>query len=219
MVWSGRWSGRRPDRTKIADPVVHCSARTILATRDFTRSRNCPPGDHSHHGLQAAEGLPHVEVRRYGLGSHYSHHDHGLFPADASGVPWSTACIGVTRDPIADLSQGLAAEQKARATYEYPIVLAHNPCLKDGLKFLRVRGCRPLPEARRDPDAGQALLGAEETVLSPYHTNNIGIQPLPVTKRAGISVFLKDIPFYWGRPLLADPGHSKIWPRKTCPPS
>jgi len=85
------------------------------------------------------KGVPAEEMRRQGLGAHWSQHDRAVYPSDASGVPWSAAYIGVTGDPIADLNEDLAAEQKARATYEHLIGLTDDPCLKDGLRFLRER--------------------------------------------------------------------------------
>ena len=79
------------------------------------------------------------EMRRHGLGAQFSQHDHAVFPQDANGLPWTATYIGVTGDPIADLNEDLAAEQKARATYEHLIALTDDPCLKDGLRFLRER--------------------------------------------------------------------------------
>jgi len=79
------------------------------------------------------------EMERAGLGSHYAQHDGALFPTDANGVPWTSAYIQAHGDPVADLVEDMAAEQKARATYEHLIRLTDDPGIKDTLKFLRER--------------------------------------------------------------------------------
>jgi len=68
-----------------------------------------------------------------GRAGQYAQRNHGLFWTDANGVPWCAACLG---DPIADLTEDMAAEQKARVTYEHLIHLTDDPCVKDTLRFL-----------------------------------------------------------------------------------
>lgn len=64
----------------------------------------------------------------------------GVYPQSASGTPFSAATFQVTSDPIADLQEDLAAEQKARMTYEKLIDLcADDPDVIDPLRFLRER--------------------------------------------------------------------------------
>lgn len=84
-------------------------------------------------------GVPPEIMRKAGLGSHYAQHDNALFPSDANGIPWTAAYIQAHGDPVADLNEDMAAEQKARATYEHLIRLTDDPDLKDGLRFLRIR--------------------------------------------------------------------------------
>jgi spore coat protein JC len=79
------------------------------------------------------------EMARAGLGGHYAQHDNALFPADANGVPWTAAYIQAHGDPVTDLHENMAAEQKARATYEHLIRLTDDPGIKDTLRFLRER--------------------------------------------------------------------------------
>lgn len=71
--------------------------------------------------------------------AHYVNHGRGLFPHDAAGVPWVAAYIGVKDDPIADLHEDMAAEEKARATYEWLINISDDPGVRDTLSFLRER--------------------------------------------------------------------------------
>ncbi|MGB4504188.1 MAG: manganese catalase family protein, partial [Syntrophaceticus sp.] len=85
------------------------------------------------------KGAKPEEIRRAGLGGYYAIWDKGIFPSDSNGVPWTSAYINVMGDPIADLHEDMAAEQKARATYENLINLTDDPDLADGLKFLRER--------------------------------------------------------------------------------
>lgn len=78
-------------------------------------------------------------MRAAGLGSHYADHRDALFYVDANGNPWTAAYIQAKGDPIADLMEDIAAEEKARATYENLINLIDDPGLVDSLKFLRER--------------------------------------------------------------------------------
>jgi len=71
-----------------------------------------------------------------GWGGQYVQHDHGLFWTDANGVPWSAKYIACLGDPITDLTEDMAAEQKARSTYEHLIACTCDPCVKETLRFL-----------------------------------------------------------------------------------
>ena len=88
---------------------------------------------------QLLRGVPPKVLEKEGLGSYYTEHDHGIYPVDASGVPYSATTFQSKGDPVADLVEDLAAEQKARATYENLITLADDPDVIDPLRFLRER--------------------------------------------------------------------------------
>jgi spore coat protein JC len=79
------------------------------------------------------------ELEDAGLGSYFADHGKGVYPIDASGVPFSAAGFQSTGDVLADLSEDMAAEEKARATYENLIDLAKDPDLIAPLLFLRQR--------------------------------------------------------------------------------
>lgn len=79
------------------------------------------------------------QMEAAGLGSHYASHDRALFYQNAEGVPWTAAYIQAKGDPIADLYEDIAAEEKARATYQWLIDLTDDVDLQDSLKFLRER--------------------------------------------------------------------------------
>lgn len=88
---------------------------------------------------QLCRGVPPKVLEEAGLGAYYSDHDHAVYPASASGNPFTAAYIQSKGDPIADLTEDLAAEQKARATYENLINLSDDPDVIDPLRFLRAR--------------------------------------------------------------------------------
>lgn len=88
---------------------------------------------------QLTKGVSPEVLKREGLGEYYTDHGISVYPQNASGVPFTAAYIGVKGDPITDLTEDLAAEQKARSTYEYLIDLADDPDVIDVLRFLRQR--------------------------------------------------------------------------------
>lgn len=79
------------------------------------------------------------EIEKEGLSAYYVDHAKGLYPVSAAGVPFTAAYIQSKGDPITDLTEDLAAEQKARSTYEYLINLCDDPDVIEPLKFLRER--------------------------------------------------------------------------------
>ena len=66
-------------------------------------------------------------------------HTVGVYPTFASGTPWTAATMQVKGDPITDLTEDLAAEQKARTTYDNILRLSDDPDVNDVIKFLRQR--------------------------------------------------------------------------------
>ena len=79
------------------------------------------------------------ELTAAGLDSHYAEHGYALYPTDANGIPFTVAYFAATGDPLADLSEDMAAEQKARATYENLINLTDDKDVIDVLLYLRQR--------------------------------------------------------------------------------
>lgn len=76
---------------------------------------------------------------KYGNGSYYVDHGSAVFPVNAAGQTWDAAYIQSMGDPIADLVNDLAAEQKARATYDNILRLSDDPDVNEVIKFLRER--------------------------------------------------------------------------------
>ena len=79
------------------------------------------------------------EIKKAGFDTYFVDHTAGVYPQAASGTPWSAATMAVTGDPIADLTEDLAAEQKARTTYDNILRLSDDPDVNDAIKFLRAR--------------------------------------------------------------------------------
>jgi len=79
------------------------------------------------------------ELKEAGLDSHYAEHSKALYPTDANGVPFTATYFATTGDPLADLMENMAAEQKARAVYENLIDLATDPDVIGPLLWLRQR--------------------------------------------------------------------------------
>ena len=79
------------------------------------------------------------EIRKSGLDVYFVDHTAGVYPTAASGFPWSAASIGVKGDPICDLNEDMAAEQKARVTYDNILRLSDDPDVNDVIKYLRER--------------------------------------------------------------------------------
>ncbi len=88
---------------------------------------------------QLTQGLTKDQLIAAGLEPYYVNHGLGVYPSAASGVPFSAAAFQSKGDPITDLYEDMAAEQKARSTYEYLIDLTDDPDVLAPLRFLRER--------------------------------------------------------------------------------
>jgi spore coat protein JC len=88
---------------------------------------------------QLTKGASVEEIQEAGMGGYYADHDKGIYPVNGDGVPFTASYIAVKGNPVVDLTEDLAAEQKARATYEWLINMADDPDVIEPLKFLRER--------------------------------------------------------------------------------
>ena len=88
---------------------------------------------------QLTRNLPADEIAASPFATYFVDHTTGVYPIAASGVPFDAKYIGVKGDPIADLNEDLAAEQKARVTYDNILRLCDDPDVRDPIKFLRER--------------------------------------------------------------------------------
>ena len=126
---------------------------------------------------QLTEGVSAEELERVGLGAYYTDHGVDVYPQAAAGYPFDANCLACKGDPIANLQEDLAAEQKARATYEKLIDL----CGDDGdvvdvLRYLRQR------EIVHFQRFGEALRGVQDKLaekkfyMNNSNNNNCGCQ-------------------------------------------
>lgn len=79
------------------------------------------------------------QYKAAGWDAHYVNHGKDVYMASAGGVPFTAAYFATKGDPIANLTEDMAAEQKARATYEHILNLSDDPCVNEAIKFLRQR--------------------------------------------------------------------------------
>ena len=118
---------------------------------------------------QLTDGATSKELEEAGLADYYTDHGWGVYPQAAAGFPWNAATIAVKGDPVADLTEDLAAEQKARATYEKLIDLCQdNKEVTDILRYLRER------EIVHFQRFGEALNGVQEKLAQKkFYMNQI----------------------------------------------
>lgn len=88
---------------------------------------------------QLTRDLSIKEIKDSGFDTYFVDHTTGVYPIAASGVPFSAEIFQSTGDAIADIHEDLAAEQKARLTYDNILRLADDPDVRDPIKFLRER--------------------------------------------------------------------------------
>ena len=88
---------------------------------------------------QLTRNLNEEQIKDSNFAPYFVDHTAGVYPTAASGYPWTAASIQVSGDTIADLSEDLAAEQKARKTYDNILRLSDDPDVNDVIKFLRQR--------------------------------------------------------------------------------
>ena len=88
---------------------------------------------------QLTRNLKDSQIQDSAFAPYFVDHTTGVYPTAASGFPWNAASMQVKGDPMADLSEDLAAEQKARVTYDNILRLSDDPDVNDVIKFLRER--------------------------------------------------------------------------------
>ncbi len=88
---------------------------------------------------QLTRSLTEDEIKQGGFSAYFTDHTAGVYPQAAAGFPYTAAAMAVKGDPITDLHENLAAEQKARTTYENLLRQADDPDVIDVLRYLRQR--------------------------------------------------------------------------------
>ena len=111
---------------------------------------------------QLTRNLTEEQILNSGFAPYFVDHTVGIYPTAASGFPWSAGSMQSTGDVIADLTEDLAAEQKARLTYDNILRLSDDPDVSDAIRFLRER------EIVHFQRFGEALELANEKVKEAY---------------------------------------------------
>lgn len=88
---------------------------------------------------QLTRNLTEEQIKTAGFDAYFVDRTTGVYPTAASGFPWSAASMAVKGDVICDLSEDMAAEQKARVTYDNILRLSDDPDVNDVIRFLRER--------------------------------------------------------------------------------
>lgn len=88
---------------------------------------------------QLTKNLSEEQIKAAGFDQYFVDHTTGVYPNSAGGVPWNAISIAVKGDPIADIHDSLAAEQKARVTYDNILRFCDDPDVIDPIRFLRAR--------------------------------------------------------------------------------
>ena len=88
---------------------------------------------------QLTRKLTPEQIKAAGFDAYFVDHTAGVYPAAAAGFPWNAASMAVKGDVLADLNEDLAAEQKARVTYDNILRLSDDPDVNDVIRFLRER--------------------------------------------------------------------------------
>ena len=88
---------------------------------------------------QLTRNLTVQQIKEQGFADYYVDHTTGIYPVAASGTPWSADTMQSTGDPITDLMENMAAEQKARKTYDNILALVKESDVREPIKFLRAR--------------------------------------------------------------------------------
>ena len=88
---------------------------------------------------QLTRNLSYDEIKKSGFDTYFVDHTTGIYPTAASGAPYTAASMQSKGDILADLTENLAAEQKARATYDNILRLVDDPDVREPIKFLRAR--------------------------------------------------------------------------------
>lgn len=134
---------------------------------------------------QLTKGLSVDEIKAGGFDTYFVDHTTGIYPQAASGMPFSAATLQSTGDIICDLTEDLAAEQKARVTYDNILRLVDDPDVRDPIKFLRER---EIVHFQRFGEAKREDCSKKSTVLKAHKYSTFGkILSIRKTQDVGIS--------------------------------
>ena len=139
---------------------------------------------------QLTRNLTQEEIQKQGFDAYFIDHTTGVYTAAASGAPFSAASIAVTGDTLADINEDLAAEQKARVTYDNILRFADDPmCATPSSSCASARLCITSASARVCASRPIGLIPKTSTRLTPRSTKQ---------KRAALFRCLPVFPMAYG---------------------
>ncbi len=121
-----------PHGTRLPASVRHCDPS--VGTEELAHFEMIAAMVH-----QLTREMTPEEIVKSGFDTYFVDHTAGIYPIAASGVPWTASYIASKGDVITDLHEDMAAEQKARTTYDNLLRLIDDPDIREPLKFLRER--------------------------------------------------------------------------------
>lgn len=134
---------------------------------------------------QLTRNLSMDEIKKYGFDKYYIDHTVGIWPQAAGGVPFNACEFQSKGDPITDLFEDMAAEQKARTTYDNILRLVKDPEVADPIRFLRAR---EIVHFQRFGEAKREDCSKKSTVLKAHKYSTFGkILSIRKTQDVGIS--------------------------------
>jgi spore coat protein JC len=134
---------------------------------------------------QLTKDLTEDEIKKQGFEDYFVDHTTGVYPQSAGGSPYTTASMQVKGDPITDLHENMAAEQKARSTYDNILRFCDDYDVKDAIRFLRER---EVVHYQRFGEAKREDCSKKSTVLKAHKYSTFGkILSIRKTQDVGIS--------------------------------
>ncbi|HIZ55051.1 MAG TPA: manganese catalase family protein [Firmicutes bacterium] len=130
--FSGLSAPANPHRTRLCASVRHCDPP--VGTEELGHMEMVCAIIY-----QLTKDLSIDEIKKSGFDTYYVDHTTGLYPVAASGAPFTASYFQSKGDTLTDLHENLAAEQKARTTYDNILRLVDDPEVRDPIKFLRAR--------------------------------------------------------------------------------
>lgn len=134
---------------------------------------------------QLTRNLTQEQIKQGGFDAYFVNHTTGVYPAGANGVPFNAGAIASKGDVITNLHENMAAEQKARTTYDNILRLVDDPDVRDVIKFLRER---EVVHYQRFGEAKREDCSKKSTVLKAHKYSTFGkILSIRKTQDVGIS--------------------------------
>lgn len=121
---------------------------------------------------QLTNGLTPKEIKDGGLDAYFTDHTLGVYPTNSAGIPFSADTFQSVGDPISDLTEDMAAEQKARTTYDNILSLSKNEEVNKVIRFLREREIVHYQRFGEALEYVKSQLNKKNSLRKDYHTED-----------------------------------------------